>query len=179
MKKKIVYILIIFIFFSCNNDENITYKQINKNAKSGKKDTLKLINQSLMITDKERITAYMKRRNWNMKVSKTGLWYEIYKYGKGRKLKKSSIIKFAYNLELLDGTFCYSSDSLGVKELKVGQGGIESGLEEGFLMLNEGDKARFILPPYMAHGLLGDGNKIPARTIIVYEIEIISVIDYQ
>ena len=174
LSKYKIWLLSVFLFIACNNDNNkITYKQINNQPKSGKKDTLKLINKSLITTDRERITAYIKRRDWNMSESKTGLWFEIYQHGKGIKLKKGAIVKFNYKLELLDGTLCYSSDSLGVKELKVGQGGIESGLEEALLILKRGDKARFILPPYLAHGLLGDNNKIPTRAIIVYYIEIL------
>jgi FKBP-type peptidyl-prolyl cis-trans isomerase len=52
---------------------------------------------------------------------------------------------------------------------------VESGLEEGILLLREGDKAKFILPPHLAHGLLGDDNKIPARSIIVYDLELLSL----
>jgi FKBP-type peptidyl-prolyl cis-trans isomerase len=51
----------------------------------------------------------------------------------------------------------------------------ESGLEQGILMMQEGDKARFILPPHLAHGLLGDENMIPARSIIVYEVELLDI----
>jgi len=82
-----------------------------------------------------------------------------------------------YRISLLDGTLCYSSDSLGVKEFAIGHGGVESGLEEGILLLKVGDKARFIMPPFKAHGLLGDMKKIPARSIIVYEIELLKLID--
>ena len=62
------------------------------------------------------------------------------------------------------------------KQFRIGQGGVESGLEEGvLLLLHEGDKATFIMPPHLAHGLPGDGNRIPARSIIVYEVELVKV----
>jgi FKBP-type peptidyl-prolyl cis-trans isomerase len=41
--------------------------------------------------------------------------------------------------------------------------------------MHVGDKARLILPPHLAHGLLGDENRIPARSIIVYEIELLDI----
>jgi FKBP-type peptidyl-prolyl cis-trans isomerase len=44
-------------------------------------------------------------------------------------------------------------------------------------MLREGDKARFILPPHIAHGLLGDENRIPPRSVIVYEVELLNISD--
>ena len=76
---------------------------------------------------------------------------------------------------MLDGTVCYESkpDSLGT--FVVGHGGVESGLEQGILMMKQGQKAKFIMPPYLAHGLIGDAKRIPARSIIVYDIELLKV----
>ena len=61
---------------------------------------------------------------------------------------------------------------------KIGQGGVESGLEEAVLLMSVGDKGRFIMPPHLAHGLLGDNNKIPPRSIIVYQAELIKLTNY-
>jgi FKBP-type peptidyl-prolyl cis-trans isomerase len=76
---------------------------------------------------------------------------------------------------LLDGTLCYSSDSLGEKTFLVEQDNVESGLHEGIQKLREGDKALFILPSHIAHGLLGDDSKIPSHSSVIYEIELLSV----
>ena len=54
-------------------------------------------------------------------------------------------------------------------------GGVESGLEEGILLMKTGGKAKFILPPHLAYGLPGDGKKIPARAILVYDVELLSI----
>jgi FKBP-type peptidyl-prolyl cis-trans isomerase len=48
-------------------------------------------------------------------------------------------------------------------------------LEEGILLLKKGSKATFIMPPHLAHGLLGDDDRIPSRAILRYEIEVIDV----
>ncbi len=177
MKEIFIFLFIVFLILSCNDDnKNITYQQTKIISQLDRNDTLRLINKSLIITDRERISAYIKRRNWNMNESETGLFYEIYFKCKKIILKKGSVVRFNYRVELLDGTFCYSSDSSVVKELKIGYSKIERGLEEGLLMTGKGDKARFILPPHLAHGLVGDGKKIPARAIIVYYVEILDVI---
>jgi len=107
--------------------------------------------------------------------TKTGLWYMIYEKGEGKKSKEGLYATINYNIALLDGPQCYSSDSLGPKRFKIGRSLVESGLEEGILLLTEGDKARFILPPHLAHGLVGDDNRIPARSIIVYDVELLSL----
>ena len=105
----------------------------------------------------------------------TGLWFMIYEKGTDIKIKKNDLVELKYNLWLIDGTLLYSSDSTGLKTFIVGKGGVEAGLEEGLLLLNNKSKARFILPPHLAHGLIGDGNKIPGRAIVIYDIEIVNI----
>jgi FKBP-type peptidyl-prolyl cis-trans isomerase FkpA len=112
-----------------------------------------------------------------MQTSKTGLWYNIYVHGSGKPALPEKEATIKYNLYLLDGTLCYSSDELGVKKFRIGKGSVESGLDEGVSMLKVGDKARFILPPHLAFGLLGDEKKIPKRSIILYDVELINITD--
>lgn len=133
------------------------------------------VNKILVEKDAARIAAFVKRHNWDMTETSTGLWYMIYIKGKGIKAETGMIATIKYKIMLLDGTLCYSSDKTGPKQFKIGQGGVESGLEEGILLMHEGDKARFIMPPHLAHGLLGDNDKIPARAIILYEVELINL----
>ncbi len=132
-------------------------------------------NRKLVGKDAEEIKDYLRENNLEMTETNTGLWYNIEKEGAGPMAKKGDIAKIAYKIALLDGTLCYSSDSLGLKEFKIGQGGVESGLEEGILLLNKGAKARFILPPHRAHGLVGDDDKIPAHSTIIYDVELVDL----
>ncbi len=165
--------MLIFAFFSCNSDvEKITDNDYYKFKKP-----LENVNKTLVEKDKVRIENYYKRRKWNMQVSGTGLYYNIYHKGKGEKAENEKYATINYEVKLLNGKLCYTSDSLGPKTFKVGHGGVEIGLEEGVLLMNEGDKARFIIPPYLAHGLIGDENRIPARSIIVYNVELLKVTD--
>jgi FKBP-type peptidyl-prolyl cis-trans isomerase FkpA len=76
---------------------------------------------------------------------------------------------------LLNGDLAYSSGQTGPKEFEIGHGGVESGLEEGILLLHVGDHAKFIVPSHLAFGLLGDQNKIPQRATLVYDIELVKL----
>ncbi len=165
-------ILLVLFVSSCksgkNNDDNQTEKQ-NYNQ------ILIRINKYLVKEDRERIESYIKRKGWNMQESPTGFWYEIYEHGDGPQAESGDIATINYRIELLDGTLCYTSDSLGPKTFKINHANVESGLHQGILLMHEGDKARFILPPYLAHGLLGDQRKIPPRAIIVYFVDLIKL----
>lgn len=140
-------------------------------------ETLMKINKYLVKKDADAIKGYIQRHGWNMQESKAGLWYEITGNGTGKKAEAEKMATLEYKVWLLNGTLCYSSDSLGEKSFIIGKGGVEPGLELGILMLREGDKARFIMPPHLAHGLVGDQNKIPARATIVYEVHLLKISD--
>jgi FKBP-type peptidyl-prolyl cis-trans isomerase FkpA len=165
-------ILLLCIFsFSCRHEHG----NIKENDYRETRKSLIEVNRFLVKKDSAKIAEYIKKRNWDMIQTKTGLWYMIYEKGTGRKSKEGLYATINYNVALLDGTRCYGSDSLGPKRFKIGRGSVESGLEEGILLLKKGDKARFILPPHLAHGLIGDDNRIPARAIIVYDVELLSL----
>ena len=110
-----------------------------------------------------------------MNETKTGLRYMVYENGHGPLAKKDNIVRLNYSVKLLTGELCYSSMKLGPKEFRVGKGGVENGLEEAILFLKKGDRAKIIIPSHLAFGLLGDGNKIPQRSTIIYEIEITNI----
>jgi FKBP-type peptidyl-prolyl cis-trans isomerase len=163
-----IIITIVFIapiILSCNNETQKKTIQL-----SEVKQTLKGVNKILVQEDNDIMLGYARRRGWEMEEDSTGMLYQIYKKGNGFKAEKLKFITLNYKVFLLDGTLCYSSDSTGSLTFRILEGGKESGLEYGVLKLREGDKARFIIPPYLAHGLLGDENKIPPRSIIIYDI---------
>lgn len=168
---KSLFALLLLIAVSCNSEKNKDevkdWHKINKQLID--------INKYLVKEDKERIESFIKRNGWNMQETSTGLWYEIYETVNGEPAEENLIATIDYRVELLDGTLCYSSDSTGTLTFKIGKGNVESGIQEGILMLKEGDKARFILPPHLAFGLVGDDNKIPPRSIIIYYIDLISL----
>jgi len=165
----IVLVITVFVFVGCND----TGKTKRKRYVS--QETLINVNKKLVNRDAGEIKKYVDSLGVDVKTTQTGLWYFIKERGEGSNVQKRQIITLKYRVSLLDGTVCYSSEKDGLKVFEVGHGGVESGLEEGVLMLKKGTKAIFILPPYLAHGLLGDENKIPARSSIVYEVEVLSI----
>ena len=137
------------------------------------KNELISVNTYLVEKDRERIVGYINRRNLQMKETPSGLWYMISEEGKGEFFNDKDKITFDYECTLLDGTICYTSESLGPKSIILGTTAIEPGLNEGLRMLKPGGKALFILPPFLAWGLHGDDNKIPPRAVVVYKINVL------
>jgi FKBP-type peptidyl-prolyl cis-trans isomerase len=131
------------------------------------------LNKYLVQKDRERIKNYIERKNLEMKESPTGLWYQILEPGKGNTFTDNDKLTMEYECDLLDGTKCYSSKDLGPKEIVIGKSTIEQGLNEGLKLLKPGARAIFIIPPFLAFGLVGDRKMIPSRSVIVYNVNIL------
>lgn len=161
------------VFFSCQSERK---KPKSMQDTAHAKKMLERINRKLVQEDRDLIDGYIKRHKLDGVVeSETGLFYVIWGSPDGEPVTKGDLVEYRYRITLLDGTVCYESkpDSLGT--FVVGHGGVESGLEQGILMMKQGQKAKFIMPPYLAHGLIGDAKRIPARSIIVYDLELLKV----
>jgi FKBP-type peptidyl-prolyl cis-trans isomerase FkpA len=133
------------------------------------------INRFLVKKDREAIRQHIDRYHLSLQESPTGLWYQIKPGASQKKAREGDIAIVDYQLSLLDGTLCYSTDSLGSERFTIGSSSeVETGLTEGILMMHEGDQATFILPPHLAQGLAGSHN-IPPRSILVYRIKLLSL----
>lgn len=146
-----------------------------------KKEVLLRVNQQLVEEDVNDIEAFAERKGWQMKTTDSGLRYMIYEKGNGEKASMGKKATLEYTISLLDSTVCYSSALSGPRIIRLGHGdmetglNVETGLEEGLLLMRVGDKARLILLPHLAHGLSGDGNCIPRRATVLYDIELVSL----
>jgi len=166
--KIFLVILPFFLFFSISCHNNNVKKQVSVPDK----EDMRELNRYLVQKDREIIGNYIERKGLKMTESPTGLWYFIENEGSGRLFKDNDRIIIFYNCSLLDGSECYSSDQQGPMDIVLGKSDLAPGLNEGLKLLSPGSDAIFILPPYLAFGFVGDGKKIPPRSIIVYRVTV-------
>ncbi len=124
------------------------------------------------------IDDFVSRNRWEMTKTGSGLRYMIYKTGQGRKVADKTVVRYHFRVNLINGSLCDESAKTGPKEIWIGHADVVSGLEEGLLLLREGDKAKFIIPSHLAYGWIGDSKTIPSRAVLVYDVEILQVRDY-
>lgn len=171
---KIISAFVLFVLFSCQDEVKETQQ---KKVKFSQEDSAEL-NRQLIKELNYTIDDYVKRNGWNLVTSPTGLRYMIYEYGEGIKAEAGMIALIEFDITLLDGTVCYSSKKEGAKSFKIEQSDVESGLHEAVQYMRVGDKAKVIIPHYKAHGLIGDSEKIPPLSPIVYDIHLLALSDY-
>lgn len=159
------------LLFSCNRGSD----QQQRSDSGGFEEPLILANKQAVKFENEQIERFIRRYNWQMLETGSGLRYSVYYKGKGDKAETGKLAVMKYSVRLLDGKEIYSSEKSGLKEFIIGRGGVESGLEEGILLLRVGDRAKFIIPSHLGFGLLGDQDKVPPKSTLIYDLELVAL----
>lgn len=86
--------------------------------------------------------------------------------------------KVHYTGYLLDGTKFDSSVDRGEPfQFQVGKGQVIPGWDEGVSTMKVGDKVKLVIPSYLAYGPRGASNVIPPYAPLVFEVELLDVIE--
>jgi FKBP-type peptidyl-prolyl cis-trans isomerase FkpA len=173
-KYRIVWFILLLSALGCQRE-----KAPRAQSRKFSSEDLVKVNKYLVKKDQMLISNFVERHSYKMQHTESGLWYGISGTADGTKKviksEKGLYALISYKVKLIDGTSCYSSDSLGLKQFLIGKGGVEAGLEEGILKFSSGDSGLLILPPHLAYGLVGDGQKIPGRSILLYEVRLLNL----
>ena len=102
-----------------------------------------------------------------------GLLYRVLKKGKGKIPAGNDTVQVHYTGRLIDGTiFDRSPQGVGITfKLR----GVIRGWREALQLMREGAHWEVVLPPGLAYGRRGSGEKIGPNQTLVFEIELIEV----
>lgn len=103
----------------------------------------------------------------------SGLQYKVLKEGTGQSPMPRSRVKAHYKGTLMDGTEFDSSYSRG-EPLVFGVNQVIRGWQEALVLMKPGAKWILYIPPYLGYGDR-DSGPIPANSILIFEIELLSV----
>ena len=166
---KYLILMLLLALFSCDEKKPNQPQPI---PKQEMKNSMEKANRYLLNEEQEDIENYVKRHGLDMTTTGTGLRYQILKQGSDRKIEKGEKVSLEYELHSIAGDLIYSSENDGIKTFVVGEGGVESGLDEAMTYLHRGDVAKIIIPFHLGYGLHGDDDKISEYATLVYTIEI-------
>ena len=133
------------------------------------------VNQYMQQRHQDHISAFLERVDWPAEVTPSGLWIVLEKPGEGRRVAENARVSYSFQSTLLDGTPCYQATHENPKQITIGKGGVESGVEQGLQKLSEGAEAVFLIPPHLAHGNFGDREKIPGNSVLIYRLQVLKV----
>lgn len=118
----------------------------------------------------------MKALSEGFEKTASGLRYKIIQQGDGKKPKKGDVVVVHYTGMFPDGkVFDSSIKRKNPIDFPVGKGQVIAGWDEGILLMEEGTKARFVIPPQLAYGAAGAGGVIPPDATLVFDVELVEV----
>ena len=133
-------------------------------------------NKELALEEDLDINLFLSQHeNWKVDTTGTGLRIVWFKRTEGKTPKAQQSAKVHYKISLLDGTKVYETEADKVDVFRVDNSEMESGIHEGIKLMHPGEKAKLIFPSYLAHGLVGDMDKIPPLSPLVVDIELIEI----
>ncbi|MDY8137832.1 peptidylprolyl isomerase [Aquimarina sp. 2201CG5-10] len=108
--------------------------------------------------------------------TESGLRYKVIQNGDGKQAEKGKTVSVHYKGSLTDGTVFDSSYKRNQPiDFPLGMGHVISGWDEGIALLKVGDKARFVIPPYLGYGAQGAGGVIPPDATLIFDVELVEV----
>ena len=109
-----------------------------------------------------------------VKVTASGLQYEVLTEGTGAKPKADDTVKVNYEGKLLNGNVFDSSIQRG-EPATFPLGSVIPGWSEAIQLMSVGSKYRIYIPSELAYGEAGAGNVIEPNSVLIFEVELISI----
>ena len=114
------------------------------------------------------------KKKSGVKVTESGLQYEVLKKGKGPKPTAEDTVTVDYVGTFADGKqFDSSVDRGEPATFPVGQ--VIPGWAEALQLMNVGSKFKIVIPPSIGYGEQGAPPVIPANAVLVFEVELHSI----
>lgn len=108
-----------------------------------------------------------------VKVTASGLQYEVLTEGKGPKPKATDKVKVDYEGRLIDGKV-FDSSIARKEPVSFVLNQVVPGWTEGVQLMSVGSKYKFTIPANLGYGEAGAGP-IPANSVLVFEVELLAI----
>lgn len=168
MKRHIVilFLTLVFLLPACREKPRPVVVSSDSELKEG----LEKANRYLVNDEEEDIENFVRRHQWEMVSTGTGMRYQVVKAGDGPVIQPGQTVTMEYVLYDIFGDVVYTSENDGLIKFVVGHGGVVTGVDEAVRHLHQGDVARVVVPSHLGYGLVGDQKRIPGRATLIYTL---------
>ena len=101
--------------------------------------------------------------------------YEILREGYGSRPLKGNWVKVHFRGSLIDGTE-YDSSYVQDEPSIFPVSKLISGWSEAMQMMKVGGHWRLVLPPRLAYGEFGNGDRVPPSSVVILDVELIEIV---
>ncbi|HQE11492.1 MAG TPA: FKBP-type peptidyl-prolyl cis-trans isomerase [Flavipsychrobacter sp.] len=131
-------------------------------------------------TDEQILKEYFTANKIAPKKTASGLYYSIWKDGKGENAKAGQKVTVNYtgkttNGEVFDSNIDSAFHHVEPFAFDLGKGNVIKGWDEGITLLNKGAKATLYIPSRYAYGPQSPSPKIPANSVLIFDVEVVDI----
>ncbi len=106
--------------------------------------------------------------------TESGLQYRVLREGDGTRPQSEDFVRVNYRGRFIDGREFDSSYVKG-EPVRIQADGVIKGWTEALAMMKEGAKWELFVPPHLAYGRGGLGQRIPPNKVLVFDVELVAV----
>lgn len=133
------------------------------------KENLINANKYIASSEQTQIDGYVSRRGWNCETLPCGARLCVQKRGSGSPIGNDNQVRVNYTLTTLNGKVLYTDRT---DSLIVGRHNATVALDEALLRMRRGSEAWIISPSEAGYGVAGDGDRVPSRTVLIYNLKV-------
>ena len=172
MKKSILLLFQFLILIACDNQVvqyPVSYQNDDFLKRSQERAKLLLQEEEFWFSE------IQKKSNQKYNKTESGIWITNTGVKDNTMASLGDYIEFEYQVYDLENNIIYPYSSNGRQKIILGKADIPRGLQSGLQLINEGEKARILLPSFLGFGGFGDENKIKPDQPIIMDIEVFKI----
>lgn len=158
---------------------NLQVVKVTPKALKQKEDEANAAKQ--IAVDEKLIQDYLTKNKIKATRTASGLFYKIDKQGTGDNAQAGKKVSVNYTGMLLNGEKFDSNVDPQFQHVEpfqfmLGAGNVIKGWDEGIALLKKGGKGTLYIPSNLAYGKNSPSPKIPANSVLVFEVELVDII---
>jgi FKBP-type peptidyl-prolyl cis-trans isomerase len=123
------------------------------------------------------IEGFLSSKNIKAEKTNEGVFYSVITEGVGQIPRQGEFVKIKYVGKLLTGQVFDESPKDEPYVFQLGNGQVIEGWNKAIQKLKVGTKATLYVPAYLAYGSVGIGTAIPPNSPLIYDIEMVEVLN--
>jgi FKBP-type peptidyl-prolyl cis-trans isomerase len=160
--------------FPKGSDLKITVKMLDIQTMAEFEKGMEAARGQQKATDDKTITAYLAKNGLKGQKTEAGVYVVTTRPGTGPGVMPGDSVQVRYVGKLLNGKVFDQNVQDGLS-YPAGQGLLIPGWEDGVMKMKQGEKATIFIPSSLGYGEQGSPGAIPPNSVLVFDLELVSV----